>query len=864
MQATADAIKRHSPLIATLGPTFAVAAPAPRSDLHRPAAASTKRDAQPVAFPRELCLEFATGLIANVLGPEYAAADTYRARVRLPDEPLMLVDRILTIAGEPRSLTNGTITTEHDVLPGAWYLDGNRAPVCIAVEAGQADLFLCSYLGIDLMVKGTRTYRLLDATVRFHRGLPQPGETIRYDITIDNFVHQGDTYLFFFRFEGTVNGQPLLTMTNGCAGFFTEEEIENSGGIVLTNEDTAPQPGRRPDDWHELVPMAVESYSEQQLDALRAGDLERCFGPLFAGLNLENPPRIPGDKMRLAHRVSELDPSGGRFGLGSIRAEADIQPDDWFLTCHFVDDRVMPGTLMYECCAHTLRILLLRMGWVAEQTGVAHEPVPGVPAVLKCRGPVTPTTKVVTYEVQIKEIGYRPEPYVIADALMYADGRRIVQFTDMSMQLTGLTREQIEGTWRNQAGRAEHADQCGTGFQPVAPIAAPIANGLPPAEQKPAIFNTDRILAFTTGSPVVAFGEKYAAFERDRFIARLPAPPFCFLTRITEVHAPAWRFEIGGWIEAQYDVPPDAWYFRANRQASMPYCVLQEFGLQACGWLAAYVGSALRSKQDLHFRNLGGTATLHAEIFPNAGTLTTRNRLTKAAQTGATLLLDFDLEIWNAGCLVYDAKTSFGYFTEEALAQQVGVRNASQREHKPTDAETERTQRIKLDRVAPLDPDDADTTTGWPAVLPAGALLMIDETELLVPDGGPHGLGFIRGVKRIDPDEWFFKAHFYQDPVWPGSLGLEAMLQVLKAYALHRWPDLASTHRFEPMAVGAAHTWLYRGQITPAGRRVEVDAVITRLEDAASPLIVANGFLRADGIVIYEMTDFAIRLVPAE
>ena len=93
----------------------------------------------------------------------------------------------MSVTGEKGSLTRGTIVTEHDVLPDAWYLDGGRAPVCITVEAGQADLFLCSYLGIDLVVKGERTYRLLDATVRFHRGLPRPGETIRYEINNDNF-----------------------------------------------------------------------------------------------------------------------------------------------------------------------------------------------------------------------------------------------------------------------------------------------------------------------------------------------------------------------------------------------------------------------------------------------------------------------------------------------------------------------------------------------------------------------------------------------------------------------------------------------------------------------------------------------------
>ncbi|MCH7892372.1 MAG: hypothetical protein IH921_12800, partial [Gemmatimonadetes bacterium] len=125
----------------------------------------------------------------------------------------------------------------------------------------------------------------------------------------------------------------------------------------------------------------------------------------------------------------------------------DIRGDEWFLTCHFVDDMVMPGTLMYECCVHTLRVLLMRMGWVTEQAGVCYEPVPGVPSTLRCRGPVTPATRVVTYEVAVKEVGYNPEPYVIADALVYADGQRIVQFIDMSLKMTGATREQIEATW---------------------------------------------------------------------------------------------------------------------------------------------------------------------------------------------------------------------------------------------------------------------------------------------------------------------------------------------------------------------------------------------------------------------------------
>ena len=532
--------------------------------------------------------------------------------------------------------------------------------------------------------------------------------------------------------------------------------------------------------------MSRETYGERQLDALRAGDLAGCFGPLFAELNLSDPVRLPDGRMRLIHRVVELDPVGGRFGLGLIEAEADIHPDDWFLTCHFVDDMVMPGTLMYECCLHTLRFFLLRMGWVGQQTDVCYEPVPGVPGKLRCRGPVVPTTRVATYEIHLKEIGYDPAPYAIADALMYADGDCIVQMTDMSIQLTGLTREQVELLWRPSR------------------VIAPIGDKQLATQPKPAIFDSDSILAFAVGRPSEAFGEPYRVFDSDRRIARLPGPPYKFLDRITEIAATAWQLEAGGWIEAQYDVPPDAWYFAANRQPSMPFAVLLEIGLQPCGWLAAYLGAALQSDEDVSFRNLGGTATLREEVLPDAGTLTTRLRLTKASKAAGMIIVEYDFQIWCARRMVYDGETTFGFFTAAALSQQVGLRDAQQRVHVPSPSELRRGQRIELPTVHPLTPEDATTTPASSAAMPGGALRMIDEVELYVPDGGPHGLGFIRGIKHVDPDEWFFAAHFYQDSVCPGSLGLESFQQLLKAIALQRWGHtLRDTHRFQPITVGA-------------------------------------------------------------
>ncbi len=64
---------------------------------------------------------------------------------------------------------------------------------------------------------------------------------------------------------------------------------------------------------------------------------------------------------------------------------------------------------------------------------------------------------------------------------------------------------------------------------------------------------------------------------------------------------------------------------------------------------------------------------------------------------------------------------------------------------------------------------------------------MLDEVWLYPPDADPQGKPLLCGIKRVNPADWFFQAHFYQDPVWPGSLGLEAMLQLMKVEAMRRF-----------------------------------------------------------------------------
>ena len=762
------------------------------------------------SLDRAACLEFARGAVGRVLGAAFAEADSFPTRVRLPDEPLMLVDRILEIDGEPLSMTHGRVVTEHDIRPGAWYLDGERIPTCIAVEAGQADLFLSGFLGIDMQTRGRSMYRLLDAKVCFHSSLPGAGAIIRYDIHIEGFFRQSDTWLFRFGFEATVNGAPLLTMTDGCAGFFSNDALAAGKGIVRTALDLKPKPGKRAADWEHFTSIGLESYSGEQLDALRAGDLSGCFGDAFAGLPLAKPLTLPSGRMKLVHRIAHLDPDGGRFGMGIVVGEADIHPDDWFLTCHFVDDRVMPGTLMFECCLHTLRVFLLRLGWVVEEGEAVLEPVPGVASQLKCRGQVLDTTQRVAYEVSIKEIGYGPEPYVIADALIYADGKPIVEIANMSLRCAGATKETLRALWGAAA---------------------------PALGRKTALFDTDRILAFAIGKPSAAFGEPYRIFDAGRVIARLPGPPYQFLDRITQIRAEPWQMLPGGECEAQYDVPPEAWYFADNRQSEMPFAVLLEIALQPCGWLAAYLGSALTSETDLSFRNLGGSATQFARLSPASGTLSVRVKLTRTSNSAGMILQFFDFEVLAGRKRIYQGDTAFGFFPKVALLKQEGLKDPAR--YQPPADELARGQALDFPPDAPF---------------PGGRLRLLDRIVCWLADGGPKGLGYLRATRRVAPDEWFFKAHFHQDPVVPGSLGLESFLQLLRFIAVERWGSGAC----ESVVANERHEWIYRGQVIPGDREVTVEAVVTAVDEARR-LIRADGYLSVDGRVIYGMKDFTTR-----
>jgi len=789
-------------------------------------------------FSRKDLETHASGRISEIFGPQFASQDHFELQVRMPEPPLLLADRVVALRAEPGTMQLGTVWTETDVESDAWYLNAGFMPAGIMIEAGQADLFLISYLGVDLLNRGERVYRLLGCELTYHGSLPRVGDTLRYRIDIDGHAHQGDTRLFFFHYDCTIAGRLALEVRHGQAGFFSAKELEDSAGVLWSPQTQKIAPGRVDPP---RVRTTARDFSAAQVRAFAEGRTYACFGAGFeaAQAHVRSPAIQRGD-MLLIDRIADFSVDGGPWGRGYLRAITKIEPDAWFFAGHFKNDPCMPGTLMFEGCLEAMSFYLAALGHTLGRDGWRFEPVPEQRYKLQCRGQVLPTSKELVCELFVEEVHDGPYPTIYADLLGTVDGLKAFHARRVGLQLVpdwplpDLLDRLHESEAENLANAAGD------------PRVAVLPDGFR--------FDYASLLACAWGRPSRAFGRLYDPFDGIRRVARLPGPPYHFMSRVTAIEGGVGILQQGATVTIEYDVPEDAWYFQESG-GPMPFCVLLEVVLQPCGWLASYIGSALVTQEDLSFRNLDGNGSVLAEVLPSTGVLKTTTTIKSISRSGGMILQTFTLRCWAGTRLVYELETGFGFFPKAALEHQVGL---------PTTAE----ERAAFDSPSNLRIELRDRPSRYferALRLPGAMLLMLDRVTFFDPTAGAAGLGFLRAEKDVDPAEWFFKAHFFQDPVQPGSLGIEAMLQLLAFYMLHRGlGDGMSAPRFEPVALGAPMTWKYRGQVVPSNRTISVTLEITEVtRDDGRPLARGRASLWVDGKRIYSASDLGLRIVEA-
>ncbi len=784
--------------------------------------------------------EFAEGSIAKVFGEDYSIIDTYGRRVRLPMEPYLLVTRVTKLDAQAGVFRPCSMTTEYDVPHDAWYSMGGQVPWAVAVEAGQCDLLLISYLGIDFECKGERVYRLLDCTMTFLGEIAKAGETLRYDIRINSFARTGGTLLFFFEYDCYVKGKRILEMRGGCAGFFTDEELDAGRGIIRTEQEIEERSRIRPQSFAPLLSCERSSFERRDLVALAGGDKAACFGPAHDPKGRNPWLHFSTEAMLMLDRVVSVDPGGGPWGLGLVIAEKDLVPDHWYFPCHFKDDPVLAGSLMAEGCGQLLRFFILYMGLQTCTKDALFQPVPDRPQKVRCRGQVTPKHTLLTYRMEIKAVGTTPRPYALADVDIIVDDKVVVDFKDLGVLLAEQEAE-----------------------SPRLPVPNETAARTEPGSGE-VRFTKDHLREFATGSLAKCFGQAFSVYE-DRRPPRLPSGDLQLIDRVRDVSGNPLDTNGRPQVIAECDIPEDAWYLRDSAHpALVPNAILMELSLQPCLFVSAYAGTPLlKPHTDLCFRALEGEGTLLREVDLRGETVTTRSTLLSTAAAGDTIIQRFEFVLAHDRLPFFQGTAVCGYFPPTSLGNPVG----------PEAGEGDKPGRTKPypsdDPALRIDLKSSSARkrfftgrTGKPFYRLGGSRLeLLDEVHLL-EKGGNHQQGFVHGVRRIDPRAWFFPLHFQDDPVMPGSLGIEAVLQAVQVFALQR--DLGAPFDSPRFAHPLDHrtAWKLHGQILPQDERMTVEVHIKKIEGTRERVIlVGDGSLWKNGIRLYEITDAAVCLV---
>lgn len=139
------------------------------------------------------------------------------------------------------------------------------------------------------------------------------------------------------------------------------------------------------------------------------------------------------------------------------------------------------------------------------------------------------------------------------------------------------------------------------------------------------------------------------------------------------------------------------------------------------------------------------------------------------------------------------------------------------------------------------------------AQLPAPPMLMFDRITHISETGGEHDKGMIRAELDINPDLWFFACHFINDPVMPGCLGLDAMWQLTGFFL--GW--LGEPGKGRAISTGEVK---FKSQVTPKTKLIEYGIDFKRVMRGRLVLGTADGWLKADGEMIYRASDLRVGL----
>jgi 3-hydroxyacyl-[acyl-carrier protein] dehydratase/trans-2-decenoyl-[acyl-carrier protein] isomerase len=139
------------------------------------------------------------------------------------------------------------------------------------------------------------------------------------------------------------------------------------------------------------------------------------------------------------------------------------------------------------------------------------------------------------------------------------------------------------------------------------------------------------------------------------------------------------------------------------------------------------------------------------------------------------------------------------------------------------------------------------------ARLPLPPMLMFDRITRIADHGGAHDKGEVEAELDVNPNLWFFKCHFQDDPVMPGCLGVDAMWQLAGFFL--GW--LGGLGKGRALGVGEVK---FSGMVLPTAKKLSYYIEFKRVIMRKLVLGIADGFAKVDGKLVFEAKDLRVGL----
>ena len=372
-----------------------------------------------------------------------------------------------------------------------------------------------------------------------------------------------------------------------------------------------------------------------------------------------------------------------------------MNKQDWFFSCHFWCDPVMPGSLgvesMFECiemfCIEQNLASKLKHPRFTHGVGKTN---------WKYRGQLTPRNDRMDSEVHIRDVKVHADGSVdiVADGYLYVDSLRVYSTEMMRVKIVegtpGVSRdaarvESKEDTAASVAARRTERTESFTESKGEGKIVLQneieyqrrrakeyIAAGNPPP-----IWDYDDLLEYAEGDIAKVYGPEYAIIDTYRGRVRMPQREYLLCSRVTKLDARTNEYGVAH-ISTEYDLPING---ELSEGGDVPWAILVESG-QADLMLISYQGVDFQCKGDRVYRLLDTTLTFYG-VAHEGETLCYDIKINSHSYRPGTkeiMMFFFEYNCYVNGRLLIEMRNGVaGFFTDQELDEGKGIIHAPAR-----------------------------------------------------------------------------------------------------------------------------------------------------------------------------------------